>query len=173
MIPGVFSWRDLWVLGPLGILALVSGMALSGMGINTTRSIPVGLYAPAEGPIVRGSIVLTCGPRWIVERGYVLPSRRCKGGALLMKRVVAVPGDRVRIGKSGVAVNGRLIPDSRPLDRDSHGNPLPTVRGEYLLTDDELLLMSDKAVRGLDARYLGPTPKKDILELVEPVVAWN
>ena len=41
-----------------------------------------------------------------------------------MKPEVARPGDIVELNFRGVAVNGRLIPNSAPLQSDTHGRPL-------------------------------------------------
>jgi conjugative transfer signal peptidase TraF len=70
----------------------------------------------------------------------------------LIKRVVAMGGDRVTIGGAGVTVNGKPLAHSTPCAEDGAGWPLRT----FLLGPTEVLLMSEYSPRSFDARYFGP-----------------
>lgn len=160
----------------------VSGLALFGAGaaglrVNMTASMPRGLWhvAPAAGPIPRGAIVSLCLPsgpllRLALRRGY-LGAGRCPGGAEpLLKPVVAIAGDLVRVTAAGIAVNGALLPNSAALKQDRTGHPLRTVPpGTYRVGPGAVWLVSSYAARSFDSRYFGPVPVADIQGLAHPI----
>jgi conjugative transfer signal peptidase TraF len=173
------------VLGLIGGFGLATALAgagawAAGLRWNGTPSYPRGLwrivapYDPAHG---RGSIVLFCAPdsplmRTARERGY-LRAGLCPGGAgALLKRVVAVPGDRVTATPKGVSVNDVELPNSRPLPADTHGRPLPRARGA-LLSAGQVWVMSEYSPRSFDSRYYGPIETARIKGVVRPVFVWE
>jgi len=99
----------------LGALACASGAC-----INSTKSIPVGLYWLSSEPVEKGAYVMFCPPPIGVfdeakARGY-LGAGFCPGGyGYLMKRVLAAKDDAVTITDEGVRVNGELLPHSAPI----------------------------------------------------------
>jgi type IV secretory pathway protease TraF len=55
------------------------------------------------------------------ERGY-LPRGDCPSGVMpIVKKIVAVPGDRVRIERPGLEINGRGLPGTTILSTDTQG----------------------------------------------------
>jgi conjugative transfer signal peptidase TraF len=106
-----------------GATLLLLGVASHAIGIriNTTSSIPVGLYRTSDVPMEKGAHVLFCPPphfnRGVFElareRGYI-GAGFCPGGyGYMMKRVLAVGRDVVNIDVDGVRVNGQLLPPGR------------------------------------------------------------
>lgn len=87
---------------------------LVGARINTTPSIPVGLYWRVSQPVDKGAYVMFCPPQVQVfeqamERGYI-GAGMCPGGfGYMMKRVLGATNDRVDVGADGVRVNGTLL----------------------------------------------------------------
>ncbi|MDR8093141.1 conjugative transfer signal peptidase TraF [Burkholderia gladioli] len=158
----------------LGCYALYA----SGARINTTESIPVGLYWTAKQPIEKGAYVMFCPPRRALfdeamERGYI-GSGFCDGGyGYMMKRVLAAKGDTVTSDARGVFVNGVQVPHSIPLAVDDAGRPLPKFGVAALhLSQNELLLMSDVCDASFDGRYFGPIERRQIKWVVRPVFTW-
>lgn len=91
----------------------------------------------------------------------------------MLKRLVALSGDIVSITDAGVAVNGVLLPNTRPLARDNLGDALPVVRlSDYRLSEHEALFVSDHLPRSYDARYFGVQDMRQIVEVVVPVFLW-
>ncbi|WP_431064753.1 conjugative transfer signal peptidase TraF [Methylotuvimicrobium sp.] len=161
-----------------GIAALiVSGCAYAaGVRINTTKSIPVGLYLTSNAQVAKGAYVLFCPPENEVftmakERGYI-GGGFCPGGyGYLMKRILAAKNDIVVIDEAGVRVNGELLPFSVPRKVDSAGRALPHFQADhYRLGDDELLLMSDVSGTSFDGRYFGPVDRSQIKTVIRPVM---
>ncbi len=159
----------------LGIGLLSSAV---GMRINTSRSIPLGMYWTSASPVGKGSYVFFCPPHMAVmaqarQRGY-LDTGRCPGGyGYMMKKVVAVGGDIVVVSKRGVSVNGTLLPLSAPLAYDRSGRPLPRIaRADFVVGVSEVWLMSDVSATSFDSRYYGPIDRLQIKDVVIPVVTW-
>jgi len=163
-------------------LCLAIGLVLAhaaGLRLNTTHSIPLGLYRMSSDPITKGAYVLWCPPERSVfdlakERGYI-GAGFCPGGyGKMMKKVVASHHDVVSVTDEGVTINGILLPSSQPVEADSMGRPLPRLRmTDQVLASSELWLMSDTNSRSFDARYFGPVHRMHIQSLIHPVWTWE
>ncbi len=163
-------------------LCFALGLVLAhqaGLRINTTRSIPLGLYRMSSDPIAKGAYVLWCPPErqefdLAKERGYI-GAGFCPGGyGNMMKKVVASRHDVVSVTDAGVRINGTLIPASQPMEADSMGRPLPRFRiTDHVLASSEFLLMSDTNSRSFDARYFGPVHRAHIQSLMYPLWTWE
>lgn len=160
---------------------LAFGLALAhqaGLRLNTTRSIPLGLYTMSHDPIEKGAYVLFCPPErpefdLAKERGYI-GAGFCPGGyGYMMKRVLAAHSDVVSVTDGGVTINGTLMPASQPFEADSLGRPLPQFRvTDHVLASSDLWLMSDTNPRSFDARYFGPIPHETIQTTIQPLWTW-
>jgi conjugative transfer signal peptidase TraF len=161
----------------VSILLFGYGAYAAGARVNTTNSIPVGLYWLTAKPIEKGAYVIFCPPpsdvfdeaKW---RGY-FKSGFCPGKyQYLMKKVLAVKHDKVSVTELGVRVNGELLSFSAPLKADSTGRPLPILRAEYELGDTDLLLMTDVSQKSFDSRYFGLIPQSQIQGVICPIFTW-
>ena len=88
--------------------------------------------------------------------------RSCPAGiAPLIKRVVALPGDRVELDRDHLFVNGEPIPGVHVRPLDSHGRPLPHAPwGVHRVGPRDVWILGDAHPRSLDSRYFGPVPLK-------------
>jgi conjugative transfer signal peptidase TraF len=166
------------VVAGVSILALSGVFYLAGARINTTKSIPVGLYWTTSAPVEKGAYVIFCPPQVGVfatakDRGYI-GSGFCPGGyGYFMKRVLAAKNDTVSITDKGVLVNGVLLPQSVPLKADLAGRALPHFQADhYTLGTSEVLLMSDVSRTSFDGRYFGPINRSQIKTVIRPVFTW-
>lgn len=169
--------RDLLLLG--AVLALLAGVAVSvrasGLRIQHTGSLPVGLYRDVPGAhLVRGAIGVWCLPietaQWARARGYV-GQGPCPGDIEpLGKVVMALEGDTVRLSADGITVNGVAVPNSQPVARDRRGRPIaPVPFGVYVLHPGQVWLGSPYTNRSFDSRYYGPVPAAMLQSIVRPV----
>ena len=162
------------IVGPF-ILMLGAGFYAVGARINTTKSIPVGLYWTSSAPVEKGAYVMFCPPQAAVfeevkKRGYI-GAGYCPGGyGYMMKRVLAAKNDVVTVRDDGVRVNGDLLPHSTPINADAAGRPLPLYRANLRLGNADLLLMSDVSATSFDARYFGPVNRSQIKTVIRPVI---
>ena len=159
------------------VMAVATLSYAAGARINTTRSIPIGLYWASDTEARTGAYVRFCPPdidamAMARQRGYI-SAGFCPGGyGYIMKRISAVAGDTVAIDSRGVAVNGRLLPFSWPRAIDAAGRPLPGLQASYTLQADQVLLMSDVSNTSFDARYYGPLNKAQIEAVIKPIITW-
>jgi conjugative transfer signal peptidase TraF len=168
------------------ICALLLGAALAGAGgsarlaglrVNTTPSMPVGLWQVSERPerLQPGEVVSLCPDdgevfRLARVRGYVLRGN-CDGDfAPLIKPVVAVAGDRVTVSAAGLAVNGQPIANSRAARVDARGRALPVLSpGRYAVAPGTVWVVSSFHAASFDSRYFGPLPVSHIQGIARPL----
>jgi conjugative transfer signal peptidase TraF len=161
-----------------GVIALGMVCYLIGARINTSRSIPLGLYWTSGAPVEKGAYVLFCPPSTAVfyeakKRGYLTVGFCAGDFGYMMKRVLGVANDAVEFTDRGVLVNERLLALSAPRTRDFSGRPLPRYEPRaFNLTRSQLLLMSDVSETSFDARYFGPVDRAQIRSVIVPVLTW-
>jgi conjugative transfer signal peptidase TraF len=163
-------------IGVVVALALGCVAIFAGLRYNGTSSFPAGFYRVSGKHAVKGNLVLVDIPALPVlemakERGYLnvaySPVER------IMKRLVAVAGDRVTIDTTGVQVNRIRLANSAPLPCDGVGRPLQACVLNRILEPNEVLLMSDYNPASFDSRYFGPIEATSIELAVRPVLTWN
>jgi len=143
--------------------------------INTTDSMPVGIYLMRPEAIAPGRIVVACPPedaaRLGLHNGYLERGSCASGAAPLLKYVAAIGGSRVAVTGSGIEIDGRLLDNSVARRKDRHGRTIPHIRlGRYRLGEDEVWLYSP-APWSWDSRYFGPVSKNQIIGAASPLFA--
>lgn len=126
--------------------------------LNTTASVPMGLWWRVGGSlnigdVVRAPVEAFKATDWAPE---VYWRKNAWGhNKAFLKRVAGLPGYLIEAGEYGLlCINGQLIPNSAPLSADRAGRPLKAYSLPVRLESDELWLLSDSP-RGFDSRYLG------------------
>lgn len=163
-----------------GIGFIVIGMVCFAAGgrINSTRSIPLGLYWLTDAPVKKEDYVIFCPPETAIfaearHRGYI-GAGFCPGGyGYMMKRVVADFNDRVEVTPLGIRINGVPMPASGARKADKAGRTMPRYPlGSYTLGKSELLVMSDVSGTSFDSRYFGPVDASHVKGVIRPVITW-
>ena len=168
---------SVYVGGLISVLMVWGLIYAAGIRVNTTASIPLGVYQLSNEPLIKGAYVLFCPPpapvfAMAMASGY-LGAGFCPGGyGQLMKRLAAAKNDRVTITAEGVAVNGQRLPLSKPIKLDGGGRPLPHYAKSWVLDSDEVLVMSDSNSGSFDGRYFGPIQRAQIVGVIRPVFTW-
>lgn len=165
-------WRPL-IIFLVCVVALLCLWRL-GFRLNTTRSVPLGLYRIASGPIMHGDLAAYCltDPELIVlaqERQY-LASGVCPSGLrTLLKQAAGLPGDDIIINNGLIFVNGLEQPNSAAKAFDSKGRPTSESRLKPgCIPAGQALLLAYHA-NSFDSRYFGLVPLAE-LQRVEPVL---
>ena len=173
-----FGHPKVAVVPLLGILFLSAGSlaataAIGGVRINTSYSLPLGIYVRTHDPDSR--LIEFCPVEPFAtessERGYRTHGSACADGAVpLLKPIVAVAGDRVVLSDEGMCVNGRLLPKTAPLFRDAAGRSLhPWPFGVYVVEDGAVWVASTYNRGSYDSRYMGPIKISQIRARLRPL----
>ena len=133
---------------------------------NASASTPVGFYTiGAVGAVDVTDLMAVDAPEplatFLSDGGY-LPR-----GVPLLKRVAAVPGQRVC--RTGLAITVDGVPMGDALDRDRRGRPLPVWQGCRSVAAGELFLMNWQVRDSLDGRYFGPLPASAVIGRATPL----
>jgi len=154
--------------GATAFAAAVACRVASHLIWNRTPSLPLGLYwlsrgvpATAAKPGALVAFAVPDGVRSLVEERHYLPP-----GAMLVKPVVAIPGDRVCTDGTAFTVNGRSL--GGILTQDSAGRPLPHYEGCGAVSKGWLFVASHYA-KSFDSRTFGPLPDRAIRGTVTPL----
>jgi len=160
------------------LMALLTTLHFAGARFNPSKSVAVGLYWQVKQPVEKGAYVLVCPPdteifKLAKQRGYLTGGFCPNHYSGMMKFVAASAGDNVRIDKTGIQVNGQLLPHSKPLKADPGNRPLPQLElNNYRLAENELLLIGDVSPASFDSRYFGLIDRAQIQGVVRPVFTW-
>ncbi len=148
------------VLVAIGVAIAVFQLGgVFGLRINTSPSLPMGLYiitADADANLVEFCPAEPFATLSIV-RGYRDPGACRDGAAPLLKPVIARSGDVVEVSTRGISVNGALMPNTAPLATDTRGRPLEAwPSGRYIVSPGAIWVASSYHPRSFDSRYFGP-----------------
>jgi conjugative transfer signal peptidase TraF len=164
----------------VAVVGFVVGCHSAGLWINTTDSLPVGLWREVPGQAAEpGDVVLLCLPATPAielgqSRGYIAPGACSTGQEILLKPIAAGAGDMVVVSSDGITVNGRELANSAQLVRDSRGRPLPHVAaGRYRVPPGEIWLVSPHNPRSFDSRYFGPVSATLVRAHMRPVWVFD
>jgi conjugative transfer signal peptidase TraF len=157
----------------LSVALLAATATIGGVRINTSYSLPLGIYVRTQDRDAR--LIEFCPVEPFASessaRGYRTRGTACADGAVpLLKPIVAVPGDRVVLSAEGMRVNGRLLPKTAPLFRDAAGRRLhPWPFGTYVVEEGVVWVASTYNRGSYDSRYMGPISISQIRARLRPV----
>jgi len=146
---------------------------LAGVRVNTSSSLPLGLYIRTDQSGTRLIEFCPSEPYASLsrDRGYRVRGFTCPDRAVpLLKPVVARAGDIVKVSPAGIAVNGRLLPNTAPLPRDAEHRPLQAwPSGIYRVHPGTVWVASTYSRGSYDSRYIGPVEEKSIRGRLKPL----
>jgi len=144
-----------------------------GIRINTSPSLPLGLYIATSDHVE--NLIEFCPSEpfasTALSRGYRDRGSCPDGGAPLLKPIIARRGDVVEFSAKGISVNGKLLPNTQPLVKDTKGRSLrPWPFGSYVVQPDSVWVGSSYNRRSFDSRYFGPVSTGSIRAHLRPLV---
>ena len=159
------------------MLAALAAADQAGLRVNTTPSMPIGLWAieSVRTVLTRGDVVTVCLPdgavlRQAMQRGYIATGTCSYGAEPLVKPVAAVSGDLVTVSAHGIDVNATPIANTAELPQDEAGRALhPIPAGSYRVGPEEVWLLSGHDPRSFDSRYFGAVPVANVLGIAHPL----
>ena len=159
------------LLAVAGLLVTLEVGFTEGLRLNTTASMPVGVWRLAPlipTQVTRGAIVTVCLPdlpvvHQGVARGYIRAGSCPSGIEPVVKPIAAIGGDVVTVGRSGISVNGLAMRGTAQLPRDAGGRTLHGVpAGVYTVEPEHVWLLAPRNRRSFDSRYFGEVPVSSI-----------
>jgi conjugative transfer signal peptidase TraF len=155
------------------VIVIVQLFDVAGLRLNTSPSLPVGLYMTTADP---AAVLVEFCPassfaRLALSRQYRSAGNCKDGGAPLLKPVVAKSGDVVDVSRMGILVNGRAIPNTAPLTTDTSGRQLTAwPPGRYVVPPGDLWVASSFNHRSFDSRYFGPVSILAVRHRIRPLI---
>ena len=155
------------------MLGVAGSAAILGLRVNTSYSLPLGLYQ--ETTDESAPLIEFCPAEPYAsessQRGYRSQGLICPDGAVpLLKSIVAHPGDVVALTKAGLSVNGDWVPNTAPLQYDRLGRPLQAWPvGLYSVEPGTVWVASTYNAGSYDSRYMGPINTRLIRRRLRPI----
>jgi len=171
--PRAGALKRLTLIGTGVLVGSFQLCGIAGLRINTSPSLPLGLYATTSQP--DATLVEFCPAEpfasLAISRGYRDAGSCRDGAAPLMKPIIARAGDVVETSRRGISVNGRSVPNTAPRTMDSQGRPLtPWPLGRYVVPPNTVWVASSYHRRSFDSRYFGPIQTSSIRDRVRPLL---
>jgi conjugative transfer signal peptidase TraF len=171
--PGLLAPLKAGVLTVIIVAGVYLGFSWEGIRINASTSLPIGVYRTTSDSKAR--LVEFCPEEPFaslsVIRGYRKRGSCPDGAEPLMKPIVAVPGDLIEISSAGIAVNGKLLPNSSANSSDRNGRPLKHWPfGNSHVSSGTVWVISDFNPHSFDSRYFGPISRKAIRSYLQPLL---
>ncbi|WP_419250181.1 S26 family signal peptidase [Campylobacter fetus] len=141
----------------LSFIFLTILLYLCNIKINTTKSMPIGIYQTYNNDNIL--------PGDIVTFNYQ--------NVNFLKKVIAVAGDYVEIKDSQIFVNHKLIKDSQIFKFDSNHNALPTLSFSGVLKNNEIFVLGEH-IKSFDSRYFGVLDiQKNSVKKAKKILTWS
>jgi len=161
-----------WIisLAVAAAMAMASTWANRQIVINTSLSVPQGLYVRSSEPPHVGAIVDFRIP--LAAREYVRARTGDSGeNWYILKPIAAGPGDRVDTTGDWLVINDRRIAPMPPSD-DGAAHRLPIWRGCITLGLEEFFVFSGRIPNSFDSRCYGPILRTQIAAVRKPLIVW-
>lgn len=138
--------------------------------LNVTPSLPTGLYMKIPGKEYRRGDYIVYEPSQSVKE-TVAKNGWGDGKHDFLKKVGAVEGDTYSIDAETLIFEAAGKYVGMVYETDNRGNPLPKLRGEFVVHEGYVLPIAMSA-RSFDGRYSGAIHKSQIKARVVPVFVW-
>jgi signal peptidase I len=106
--------------------------------------------------VTRGDIITSHFPEWLIEKD---PSR---AEVLVIKRVIGLPGDTIRIAEEGIYVNDQLLEEAYVSEENKKHTVVENAPRKFTLAEDEYFIVGDNREVSYDSRYFGPVKETDL-----------
>ncbi len=90
-----------------------------------------------------------------IDRFDIIVLKENDNNATIIKRVIGMPGDKVKIRNNKIYINNKIIEDEYAYGETSDYD-------EITLSDDEYFVLGDNRLISKDSRYFGAIKKSDI-----------
>ncbi len=166
------NWR--LVVAVLVVIMLLALMGIFHMRFNVTPSMPIGFYYQVSHPgiLKRGQTVEVCLPKIIgeqgLQRGY-LNKGSCAGGfEPVIKELIAIPGDEIKINHEGIFVN-KIFYRAPFIQLDMNGQPMSSYPIKSIKSTNQYWLYgANDPEYSWDSRFYGGINRENIQGVIRP-----
>jgi len=155
-------------------VTLPVGIHSSGLLMNYTNSVPVGVYRKSENPIAPYAVFCLAQPAVYaaLHAGLEIPAGDCPGGVapILKPLIYPLPEHPLTFSARGFFFEGKLLANTAPKTHSKTGAALQHypfgvyVRGAWAVSDFNR--------DSFDSRYFGPVTPDAIGFYAKPVWTW-
>ena len=140
------------VIGEPLLIAVV--LALAVRSVVRIYAVPSASMSPAllPGDRIVATAYLTDSP----ARGDVIVFRRPDAESVMVKRVIALPGDLVDTAGGFVRIGGKAL-------QEPYASSLTAAIAPQIVPADHVFVLGDNRAESLDSRAWGPLPERVIL----------
>lgn len=136
------------------MIAVVASIAWIRLSLIRTYEVPSDSMHPT---LRRGDVILgVLSPRTI-ERGDIVVVATTSRQSIV-KRVIALPGDHIRVNRRGVFLNGHAL--AEPYASGTIRADTPDVQD--IVPAGHIWLLGDNRAQSLDSRVVGPLPRANV-----------
>jgi conjugative transfer signal peptidase TraF len=160
------------------ILSAALAAKHSGLGINYTSSLPIGIYQKSSISVIHhDDIVAVCLPAAIAHEGLVrdyLAHGHCPGGSVpVLKQVIAIPHDTVKLTNQQITVgNQAYFAPQQAHDHNGIRVKHFIQNGTYQNIKTYWLYGYNAPFNSWDSRYYGGVKRSQIIGVYKPVLIW-
>ncbi len=150
----------LFVFSIILLMCILSSFFYFGLLINTTISMPLGIYQ-----IIHSNVS--------ISKGDLIVFKIPKKSEQLLKKVVAIENDHIIVNQEGVFLNGVLVTNSKIFHFDSKGHPLTPKFIDRTLSKNEIFAMGEH-IQSYDSRYFGTVyMQENNIKKVYSLFTWS
>ena len=161
------------------LVMIITIFKKNGYILNNTSSFPIGIYqVKKQKKYQRGDLVSFCAPlnetvKKLVSYGFAPANTNCDNSTpVLLKKIVALEGDKIEIQNNAVYINHILQPKSKIYLVGRMGNTLEKQLSQNIKAN-MFWAMSDYNIHSYDSRYYGQVPLTNIIGKAHPILIWG
>lgn len=158
--------RRMQILGCMVFYSILAGILFSRYVICGVEVVGISMkptYSPGQRCILHKWYYHLYTPR----RGDIIAFTLPKENDMTVKRIIAMPGDRVKIADGKVFVNGYQLKETY-LDWNEYTHRGNLSDGEYRINEDAFFVLGDNRDESADSRYFGAIRKEWIHGVIAP-----
>ena len=158
-------------VGAFGLCLLATAVLFQSLSyfffLNITDSLPLGLYLRIPGREFQCGDYIVYEPSEEVQR-MVADYGWGDGNHVFLKQIGAVAGEHYAVHEATHEFTVEGMCRGRVFDTDTQGQPLPRLRGEFIVPEGHILPVATNP-RSFDGRYTGTIPVDSIRTKVIPL----
>lgn len=123
--------------------------------IRTFLFTPIRVSGDSMNPTLKNGDIMILNKVAKIDRFDIVVIRSKKINEVLIKRVIALPGETIEVNNGVIYINGKKL-------KDKYGSGVTSDVGKMKVPEGEYFVMGDNRVVSADSRMFGTFSKKEI-----------